>query len=218
MKGITPIIAIILLLMITIALAGFAFVFFTSSVESAAQGGEQQLQQQIDIIGENFAVEAIDNNKVLIRNKGATELKNMKFYVLGKEISYVGPAVIKTGYIETFILNDSQLAMIPDGTIKISSLGKSVEQPFDPYAASTAAYWKFDEGDGAIAHDSSGNGNDGKIYGDTRLLMHFDGYANDETNYDNDGTVYGATFTDGINGKAIVSLAAAMSLTESASI
>ncbi|MFH0795443.1 MAG: LamG domain-containing protein [Candidatus Omnitrophota bacterium] len=50
-----------------------------------------------------------------------------------------------------------------------------------------AGWWKFDEGSGEILHDSSGNGNDGKIYGATwvkgktacaLLFDHKDDYVN----------------------------------------
>ena len=36
-----------------------------------------------------------------------------------------------------------------------------------PYREGTVAYWNFDEGSGTVAHDVSGNGNNGTIYGAT---------------------------------------------------
>src|SRR3989344_1491629 len=122
MRGITPIIAIILLLMITIAITGLAFVFLSGTTESAAQAGEAQLEQQTQLIGESFAIEIIDKNKVIIRNRGATELKNMKFYVDGKEVNITqGPSSVPSGQLGTFTLNLSE-NQNPD-TLKISSLG-----------------------------------------------------------------------------------------------
>ena len=58
----------------------------------------------------------------------------------------------------------------------------------------------FDEGeDYGRVYDSSLEHNDGCIYGNTRLLFHFDEGSGsttaDETCYDNDGTIYSATFT-----------------------
>ena len=81
MKGITPIIAIIMLLMITIALVGFAYVFFSGTMESATNATSAQLEQQMNIMGENFVIEAVDKNTVIIRNTGIADLKNIKFYV-----------------------------------------------------------------------------------------------------------------------------------------
>ncbi|MFQ6120757.1 MAG: hypothetical protein ACE5KE_12850 [Methanosarcinales archaeon] len=37
--------------------------------------------------------------------------------------------------------------------------------PGYPDRNGTVAYWTFDEGSGNIAHDISGNGNDGSVYG-----------------------------------------------------
>ena len=127
MRGITPIIAIILLLMITIAITGLAFVFLSGTTESAAQAGEAQLEQQTQLIGESFAIEIIDKNKVIIRNRGATELKNMKFYVDGKEVNITqGPSSIPINQLGTFVLNLSENTN--PNALKISSLGSKTEQ------------------------------------------------------------------------------------------
>ncbi len=67
------------------------------------------------------------------------------------------------------------------------------------------SFWRFDETDG-IAYDSA-NGNDGKIYGNTRLLMHFDegsGDPKDNSSYENNGVNYGAIWTSsGQSGNAL---------------
>jgi hypothetical protein len=58
--------------------------------------------------------------------------------------------------------------------------------------------YDFDDGNGTIT-DRSGQGNTGSIYGDTKLLMHFDEnigvagtYAYDETSYNNSGPLTGS--------------------------
>lgn len=58
MKGITPIIAIILLLLITISLVGFAFIYFTRITEYAGQQTQQQLE---DVLLQQQQVVRIDN-------------------------------------------------------------------------------------------------------------------------------------------------------------
>ncbi|MBS3074245.1 hypothetical protein J4447_02190, partial [Candidatus Pacearchaeota archaeon] len=127
MRGITPIIAIILLLMITIALVGFAYMFFSGTMESATQAGTAQIEQQINIMGEKFSVDFIDKNTVIIRNTGTTELKNMKFYVDGKEADIMqGPSSVPSGHLGTFTLNLSENTA--PSILKISSLGTSKEE------------------------------------------------------------------------------------------
>jgi hypothetical protein len=44
-------------------------------------------------------------------------------------------------------------------------------------SADLAGYWKFDEGSGTIAHDSSGNGNDGTFNGDPQWVTGYFGGA-----------------------------------------
>lgn len=57
-------------------------------------------------------------------------------------------------------------------------------------------WWKLNDEDSVI-YDYSGNGNDGKLYGNSKLLADFDdGTANDKTSYDNNGIVYGASWTE----------------------
>ena len=52
----------------------------------------------------------------------------------------------------------------------------------------TLLLYKFDESDGSVVGDSSSNGNDGTHYGNTELLLHFDG------NYlDSSGNGYGGS-------------------------
>jgi len=127
MRGITAIIAVILLLMISIAITGFAYFFLIGTVQTATNETSTQLQQQTNIIGESFAVEAVDKNKVIIRNKGITEIKNLKFYVDNKEINIIQePPPIATNQIGTYILNLTENQN--PNSLKISSLGLNIEQ------------------------------------------------------------------------------------------
>lgn len=51
-------------------------------------------------------------------------------------------------------------------------------------------WWKFDEENGIIK-DYSGFGNDGKLFGDSKLILDFDEGINDRTGYENYGGVLG---------------------------
>jgi flagellin-like protein len=70
MKGITPVIAIILLLLITISLVGFAFIYFTRVTEVATQKTQEQLEhvissQQMVVVIDNYA-----GTSLSVRNRG----------------------------------------------------------------------------------------------------------------------------------------------------
>ncbi len=76
MKGITPVIAIILLLLITISLVGFAFIYFTRVTEIAAARTQEQLEnvinaQQMVVVIDNVVVTAPASTTLTIRNVGA---------------------------------------------------------------------------------------------------------------------------------------------------
>ncbi len=79
-KGITPIIAIILLLMMTVAVAGAAF-FWLSRIQNQLQGGVESYQgtiftsmaSRVDVIAVDF--DADDNNLTIIfQNTGNTKI------------------------------------------------------------------------------------------------------------------------------------------------
>ena len=60
MKGITPVVAIILLLLITISMVGFAFVWFTRIGELTTQQTQTQLQSQLDAAAQKVRIDSID--------------------------------------------------------------------------------------------------------------------------------------------------------------
>ena len=64
-------------------------------------------------------------------------------------------------------------------------------------------WWKLND-ESSVIEDLSGNGNNGTLYGNTRLLLDFDdGTATDKTGYQNNGTLLNGVDCSGsgINGK-----------------
>ena len=77
MKGITPVIAIILLLLITISMVGFAFVWFTRVSELATQQTEDQLKKQLEQQSMKIRIDSVAKTSpmnVVIRNTGSTAI------------------------------------------------------------------------------------------------------------------------------------------------
>jgi len=168
-KGISAVIAVILLL-ITIAIVGFAYTFFFRTVEATGNTTQQQLGQQTQQIGTLFSIESVDKNKVYVRNRGATPLTGLAFYVNNVNVNYAGLAALNASQLGTYFLNDSQLAMLPDpAQLRVTSAGASEQITADFYGRYTVGYWKFDEGGGTVALDSSGNGNTGSLYNGTTI-------------------------------------------------
>ncbi len=63
MKGVTPVIAVILLLLITIAMAGFAFIFFTRIMGAATNATEAELANTLLRQHKKIAIDNIDNQR-----------------------------------------------------------------------------------------------------------------------------------------------------------
>jgi len=71
MKGITPVVAIILLLLITISMVGFAFVFFTRTTETVAKESDAQLLAQLKNPAMKIQIEAASSSQISVRNIGS---------------------------------------------------------------------------------------------------------------------------------------------------
>ena len=74
MKGITPVIAVILLLLITVSMAGFAFIFLQRSLESATSATGDQIQQQLTQQGQKVAIVTAVGSTVTLRASGTQSI------------------------------------------------------------------------------------------------------------------------------------------------
>lgn len=91
MKGITPVIAIILLLLITVAMVGFAMVWFQGFIQTAGQGVDTKLKQDIATQGKQIQVSNIDVTSeptktiVSVTNKGSYAIQSaeLSFFING---------------------------------------------------------------------------------------------------------------------------------------
>ncbi|HLD49113.1 MAG TPA: right-handed parallel beta-helix repeat-containing protein [archaeon] len=132
MRGITPLIAIILLLMITIAIAGFGYVFFSGISGKAGDEAGEQIEQKTYILGEDFDIENVNSYQVYIRNRGKSVLQkgSLNFYFKNTPIDVVsGQDTIQPQDIGIFLLNETKILSIGnEGSLKVSSLGASVEK------------------------------------------------------------------------------------------
>lgn len=80
-KGIEPVIAIVLLLMITIAIVGFAFGFFQRLLNTAAQNSDQSLGTTTNNIISSLSIESVSGTSLYIRNTGSTAIDSTKVNV-----------------------------------------------------------------------------------------------------------------------------------------
>lgn len=74
MKGITPVVAVILLLLVTIAVVGFAFGFFQRIFGLAGTGVENQTSAVIQRTAQTVAIDNAVTQSVTVRNIGTADI------------------------------------------------------------------------------------------------------------------------------------------------
>lgn len=124
-KGITPVIAVILLLLITISIVGIAFTFFQRTTEAATTTGSRQIEQQVSQIGTQFAIDGVDKNRVYIRNIGTSPLSNLKFYVNNVDVNYTGPASLAPNSVGAYTLNATIISILDNSELRVGGTGVS---------------------------------------------------------------------------------------------
>jgi flagellin-like protein len=78
MKGVTPVITTILLLLIAIVVIGLAFGFFQDIFGTASTSAQQQLESGIDQTAQTIRIEAASGSDVTIRNTGSQNINTTK--------------------------------------------------------------------------------------------------------------------------------------------
>lgn len=121
MKGITPIVAIILLLLITISMIGFAFVWFTRVSELATQQTQQQLEGQLSQTAQKIAIDAATTTSVTIRNTGSKDIPVSQISVFVDGIAKACTAPPWTGnlVVGTTITCTYTIGTCPAGVSKV---------------------------------------------------------------------------------------------------
>ncbi|MBI2578152.1 MAG: type IV pilin [Candidatus Aenigmarchaeota archaeon] len=109
-KGITPVVAIILLLLITVALVGFAFGFFQRVFTTSAQQTQTETQRLTETTGQTFRIENAAATSVTIRNTGTSALNTASLSVYVDNVAATctwSPINITSGSIGSCTLGSS---------------------------------------------------------------------------------------------------------------
>lgn len=120
MKGVSAVIVSILLILIVISIAGFAFVFFHSLAQKGLS--EQTIGKQMGALSTTFSIEGVNENSIYVRNTGSEPLSELVFIVNGVPVTATGPSAILPNQVGTFMLDNNELQKIPERTsIRVSS-------------------------------------------------------------------------------------------------
>ncbi len=161
MKAVSEVIAIILILMITISLAGLAYMFMSTTMSDVTSSAGSTVDTTTSSMLTSFTIESMDVAKVYVRNTGQNAITSLSVYVNDEPATIgISPASISAGSVGTITI----YSFIPDGaTVKVvSPNGFSTSKVSNPCSKAVGC-WKFEEGTGTAAYDSSTNENTGTL-------------------------------------------------------
>ena len=129
MKGIEAIIAVILLLLITISVVGFAFLFFSRITTSTSAASENQTTEQINKFAKQVGIESSSNTTVWVKNVGSATMNGvteLNLYINGAPRT-CSPAlgVMTPGNVSKCVWSGA--ACVSGDIIKITSPSNSVQ-------------------------------------------------------------------------------------------
>jgi len=162
MRGVSEVIAIILILMITISLAGLVYMFMSTTMSDVTSSAGSTVDTTTSSMLTSFTIESMDVAKVYVRNTGQNALTSLSVYVNDEPAVYNITPSISAGTVGTITI----YSFIPDGaTVKVTSPnGFSTSKVAHPCDRAVGC-WDFDEKVGTTVYDSSPNGNTGSIGG-----------------------------------------------------
>lgn len=143
MRSLSPIVAIVVLLLMTIAAAGMAYltiVSYQSQSQAGSQGGLETLSASTKT---QLKIESVSGGKIYLRNLGTETFENPNFYVGGQPLEVSGPDECQPGKIcvyevqeEVECTGDCKLSMgedMPVGTkITVDEEDLKMELPPGP--------------------------------------------------------------------------------------
>ncbi len=164
MKGITSVIAIILLLLITISIIGFTAAFFQTVVVQSGTQAEQATQSQIFTQGQLIGPVASGSGTITIKNVGSSPVTQVTTLMNGTPVTATLASPIAPGRVGTLVFNQIELASLPVGKIKIVAAGNEIDAD-NPVVLSN--YWQFDDATLSTVVKDSVGGSDGTFSGES---------------------------------------------------
>jgi len=169
MKAVSTVIAVILILLIVIVLAVLMYVFLRRILLETAEAGTVGINKTVTVLSSCMYIESAAENKVYLRNCGKGVIASNKLAV------YVDNTIMDLKASSEFAYEDELMVIIPKelwrfplGKHNLRITGPSVQasKSIETFRSDSKAVlaFKFDEGSGTTAFDSSDNDNDGTLY------------------------------------------------------
>jgi flagellin-like protein len=106
MKSISPIVALAILMLMTVAAGGMAYITLQSYQEQVQQGSTESTENLATIGKSQARIESIAGGKVYVRNMGAEPLRNIELLVEGRPVEAIGPDECDSGKLCVFEIQE----------------------------------------------------------------------------------------------------------------
>ena len=179
MKGITPVVSIVLLLFITISIIAFSFIFFQNITTASGTQAQEAADTQTNKLLQTVEIVAVENGQITVKNIGtqAIKLEDVKVFVDGAPIAVTNtPGNIEPGRTKTFTLalsDTQQQDYVGQRVVEVSAPGNK--------ATKTTRVYVFEPNVKLTASPSSGSVVEGQPSSYTITVQARNGFYGDVT-------------------------------------
>ncbi|MBI4017408.1 MAG: LamG domain-containing protein [Candidatus Aenigmarchaeota archaeon] len=167
MKGISPIVASVLLILVAVSLVSTYTIWSNRVFSRVSEQGGEEISSAAKKLFSDFNIEGISKQTIAIRNTGSSKLTASALTVFfdGEPITFAADFdALDADQSGSLALKELWKFGPGSHTMKVSagSFSDSMQLTLEP-ASGLAGDWRFDESTGTVAKDSSGNGVDGTL-------------------------------------------------------
>ena len=108
MKGLAPIITVLIMIILTVAIGGAVGVFYFNSISDTTEAGDETAKFALDARGKKIEILSVNGNNIIIKNIGHRDIVpgDIKILVNGEEVSITNSPTIKGNRTGTFIVSE----------------------------------------------------------------------------------------------------------------
>jgi len=181
MKGVSALVAVVLILLIAVALAAMAYLWFTGVfMQVGSTSGEQidEVSDEVTTVG-HITIDSVSGNKIYIRNDGNVDLTEFAIFIENNPVEADVPSLLRVD--ETAVIEVNQYFSGKDNLqLKVASAETYITKVVDMVMCKgddVLLCMTFDEGIGKTVTDSGKYGNSGSLKGDPEWVLGISGYA-----------------------------------------
>ena len=167
MRAITPVFSVLLIVVLSVALVGFLWLFVTGTFNSLKSTGTSTVNESLTTISSCMKIESVSSNQVSIRNCGAGSIAQSSLGVYLDDIPLnltMNPPVIGKDNVGIVSLSGLWNFNLGGHTLRIANPRVVAEVPVNAVLPDSCVLdLEFDEGSGTFVKDKSGYKNDGTI-------------------------------------------------------